>query len=65
MNNFGEFMINQIKRLSKIKYHREFEFGKSAILTGIVVMKHNNIVLLDDGHKLNILIDKFEIINKG
>ena len=56
-------MTKEIGQGTKIKYDREFMFGKiSKGEIATVVMKHGNTILLDDGQQLNILTDKFKII---
>jgi len=56
-------MTKEIGRGTKIKYDREFMFGKiSKGEIATVVMKHGNTILLDDGQQLNVLTDKFKII---
>ncbi len=56
-------MTKEIGRGTKIKYDREFMFGKiSKDEIAIVVMKHGNTILLDNGQALCVLTDKFKII---
>ena len=56
-------MTKEIGRGTKIKYDREFMFGKiSKDEIAIVVMKHGNTILLDNGQALCVFTDKFKII---